>query len=293
MSSDDPISQAWTEHRPFLVDMAFRMLGDIGAAEDAVQEAFFRMLATPAGRIQDERGWLIVVTSRLCLDHIRSARSRRERPEDMAMGGYRDTGSASVDPADRVTLDDEVRLALLVVLERLTAAERVAFVLHDIFQLPFDVIAETVGRQTAACRQLASRARRKIEESRDTGDVSVEPAGHAVLTRRFIAACANGDLAELLAVLDPNVSGEVDTRKGVVVMGPDRVAQNLLRFWSRPGIVMVSHPAAKEPAVLAFAERKLIGVLALTIDDTKIKKVHVYVDEATLEPVRAQLSGGA
>ena len=127
MQSDDQIAQAWTAHRPYLIDLAFRMLGDIGAAEDVVQEAFFRLVQTPIGGVDDARGWLIVVTSRLCLDHIKSAPWRRERPADMAARSYRDSGSAAADPADRVTLDDEVRLALLVMLEHLTPAERVAF----------------------------------------------------------------------------------------------------------------------------------------------------------------------
>src|SRR6266702_7320756 len=132
------ISRAYAEHRPYLVDLAFRMLGDIGAAEDIVQDAFSRLLRADFAEIEDERGWLIVVTSRLCLDQIRSARSRRERPHDsgeiefvtgQAPAPRRDSG----DPADRVTLDDSVRLALLVVLQRLSPAERVVLVLHDIF----------------------------------------------------------------------------------------------------------------------------------------------------------------
>ena len=291
MGSDDQISRAWTAHRSYLVDLAFRMLGDIGASEDVVEEAFYRLVQTPLGSVRDERGWLIVVTSRLCLDHIRSAPWRRERPEDMAARGYRDSGSESEDPADRVFLDDEVRLALLGVLERLTPAERVAFVLHDVFQLPFDLIAETVGRPSAACRQLASRARRKIGESHDGGRAPVEPAGHRVVTRRFIAACANGDLEELVAVLDPNVSGEVDALKDVVVVGADRVARNILRFWARPAIILVSHPVGERPAVLAFVERKLAGILNLTIDGAQITAIHIQVDESALEPLRAQLFG--
>jgi RNA polymerase sigma-70 factor, ECF subfamily len=291
MFSDEEIGQAWTAHRPYLIDLAFRMLGDIGAAEDVVQEAFFRLVQTPPGSVNDSRGWMIVVTSRLCLDHIKSAPWRRERPDDMTVRGYRDNTSASIDPADRVTLDDEVRLALLVVLEHLTPAERVAYVLHDVFQLPFDVISETVGRPSAACRQLASRARRKIRESHEVGRTPVEPAGHRIATRRFIAACANGDLGELLAVLDPDASGEVDARTGLVVHGADRVARNLVRFWARPGIVLVSQPWDGGPAVLAFAERKLIGVINLKIDDARITKVHVHVDESMLKPLRVQLFG--
>lgn len=198
--------------------------------------------------------------------------------------------SNTEDPADRVTLDDEVRLALLVVLEQLSPAERVALVLHDVFQLPFDLIAETVGRPPAACRQLASRARRKVRESRDSGRTPIEPAGHRVITRRFIAAYANGDIDELVAVLDPSVSGELDTREDFVVVGAVRVARNLLRFWSRPGLVLVSQPVDGRPAVLAFAERTLVGVIKLTIsDDRAITAVHVHVNQATLQPLRATL----
>lgn len=292
MSSDYQIGQAWTEHRPYLLDLAFRMLGDIGAAEDVVQEAFFRLVQTPLGGVDDARGWLIVVSSRLCLDHIKSAPWRRERPADMAARGYRDADSAAVDPADRVTLDDELRLALLVVLERLTPAERVAFVLHDVFQLPFELVADTVGRPETACRQLASRARRKIRDSRDAGRAPVEPPGHRVITRRFIAACANGDIDELLAVLDPNASGEVDALKDLVVVGSERVAHNLLRFWSRPGVVLVSQPIDGRPAVLAFDERKLAGVFYLKIsNDYRITAVHIHVEEAVLKTLRAQLFG--
>jgi RNA polymerase sigma-70 factor, ECF subfamily len=292
MQSDDQIAEAWTAHRPYLIDLAFRMLGDIGAAEDVVQEAFFRLVQTPLGGVDDARGWLIVVTSRLCLDHIKSAPWRRERTADMAARTDRDRGAAAVDPADRVTLDDEVRLALLVMLERLTPAERVAFVLHDVFGLPFDLVAETVGRPSTACRQLASRARRKVRESRDAGRAPVEPASHRAVTRRFIAACASGDLDELLAVLDPNASGELDSRKDFVVVGAARVARNLLRFWSRPGLVLVSQPVDGHPAVLAFAERQLVGVIDLTISDSDvITTVHVHTEEASLSPLRAQLFG--
>jgi RNA polymerase sigma-70 factor, ECF subfamily len=289
MFTDQEIGRAWSAHRPYLIDLAFRMLGDIGAAEDVVQEAFFRLVQTPVGTVNDARGWLIVVTSRLCLDHIKSAPWRRERPADMTVRDYRDADTHSVDPADRVTLDDEVRLALLVVLESLTPAERVAYVLHDVFQLPFHVISQTVGRPSAACRQLASRARRKVRASRD--NAPVEPAGHRAATRRFIAACARGDVDEIIAVLDPDASGEVDARKGLIVRGADRVARNLVRFWARPGFVLVSQPWDDGPAVLAFSERKLIGVIALTIEDELITKVHVHVDESTLMPLRAALFG--
>jgi RNA polymerase sigma-70 factor, ECF subfamily len=289
-SQHDQVSDAWKAHRAYLVDLAFRMLGDIGAAEDVVQEAFFRLLQAPIGDINDERGWLIVVTSRLCLDHIKSASSRRERPQDMAERQYGDRGSSSVDPADRVTLDDEVRLALLIMLERLSPAERVVFVLHDIFQVPFDAIAETVGSRAPTCRQLAHRARRKIGASRVSSG-GVESAQNQLVTTAFLEACANGDLGVLLEVLDRDVSGEIDARSGVVVVGADRVGRNILHFWGQPGTVLVAQPVCGQPAVLAFVKRKLVGVLALSIEDRRITKIHVLVRPSILQPLRAELDG--
>jgi RNA polymerase sigma-70 factor, ECF subfamily len=286
----DQVTDAWRANRAYLVDLAFRMLGDVGAAEDVVQEAFFRLLQVPVGDINDERGWLIVVTSRLCLDHMKSASSRRERPQDMSEHGYRERASSAVDPADRVTLDDEVRLALLVVLDRLSPAERVVFVLHDIFQVPYDAIAATVGSRAPTCRQLAHRARRKITESR-MGSSNVEPAEHQLVTRAFIEACSTGDLDALRGVLDRDVSGEIDARSGVVVVGADRVGRNILRHWGRPGTVLVAQPVCGQPAVLAFANRRLVGLLALSIRDDRITKIHVLVRPSTLEPLRAELGG--
>ena len=181
MSTEDSgarIIQAYRDHRPYLTDLAFRMLGDIRAAEDTVQDAFTRLLAANVGDIEDERGWLIVVTSRLCLDRIRSARARRVSTRDSAEIEFTAPPAQGLaDPADRVTFDDEVSLALLVVLQRLSPAERVVFVLHDVFQLPFPAIAQTVGRTAQACRQLATRARQKIAESQQVpGSASPPPS---------------------------------------------------------------------------------------------------------------------
>ena len=132
------IAAAWRADRAYLIDLAYRMLGDIGAAEDVVQEAFLRLDLAEPGEVRDPRGWLTVVTSRLCLDRIRSAHDRRERPSDTAwLDSALSLGRQTVvDPADRVTLDEEVTEALLILLQRLSPAERVAFVLHDVFQLP-------------------------------------------------------------------------------------------------------------------------------------------------------------
>jgi RNA polymerase sigma-70 factor (ECF subfamily) len=291
------IGQAYKDHRPYLVDLAFRMLGDIGAAQDIVQDAFTRLMAARPGEIQDERGWLIVVTSRLCLDQIKSARARRERTHDSSEIEFLAPPPPELaDPADRVTFDDGVRLALLVVLQQLSPAERVAFVLHDIFRLPFDAVAETVGRSPAACRQLASRARQQIAAGPGSARFDIASAEHRLVTEKFIAACATGDLAGLLEVLAPDAWGDVDLGPGVrdvgVFRGAGRVAQNLLRFWGH-GATLVSLPVGGQPAVLAFTGQRLAGVLMFTIRGELIQAIHVVADPRKLDFLRSQLTGPA
>jgi RNA polymerase sigma-70 factor (ECF subfamily) len=293
MPTEQQIRDAWAEHRPYLVDMAFRMLSDIGRAEDAVQEAFQRLSQTNFDAIEDARGWLIVVTSRLCLDIIRSARNRHEQ---VMLGQELESRVDSVaapadvfDPADRVTLDDSVRLALLVVLERLSPAERVAFVLHDIFGLSFDTVAETVGRPEATCRQLARRARLKLDSVDGSRRRTVVTADeHRAVTERFIAACTNGNFTELLAVLDPDASGGVDVRPGVVVHGAELVARNLVRYWGW-GVSLVSLPVLDNACVLAFADRDVAALFSLTITGDRVSKVHVYASPEALAFLRDQV----
>ena len=289
------ISQAYQDHRPYLVDLAFRMLGDIGAAEDIVQDAFTRLMATKLGEIEDKRGWLIVVTSRLCLDQIKSARSRRERAHDASQIEFvAPPPSGLADPADRVTFDDGVRLALLVVLQQLSPAERVVFVLHDIFQMPFDEIAESVGRPIPTCRQLARRARLKIAAGQEAARFDIPSAEHREVTEKFIAACARGDLNGLLDVLAPDAWGEVDlgpdaTRHPPVTVGAEHVARNLLSYWG-PRATLVSLPVAGQPALLGFFDRQLAGVLVFTMRGDVIQAVQVIGDPRKLAFLRAQLA---
>jgi RNA polymerase sigma-70 factor (ECF subfamily) len=286
MPTEQQIKDAWIDHRPYLVDMAFRMLGDIGRAEDVVQEAFQRLSRSDFDAIEDARGWLIVVTSRLCLDVTRSARHRRERPvggPDLAER-YAGTGPGAPDPADRVTLDDGVRMALLVVLERLSPAERVAFVLHDIFGVPFEAVAETVGRPEATCRQLARRARLKLETSDGRRRAAVTPGEHRLVTDRFIAACASGSFDDLLAVLDPDVGGGVDIYPGLVVRGARQVASNLLRYWH--SATLVSLPFVDNPCLIGFVERDVAGLISLTVDGGRVKEIHVYCEPSALAFLR-------
>jgi RNA polymerase sigma-70 factor (ECF subfamily) len=281
--------RAWTENRAYLVDMAFRMLGDIGRAEDVVQEAFDRLSRSDFDAIEDARGWLIVVTSRLCLDVIRSARNRRERPlGDDELGVGADTTGAPADPADRVTLDESIRLALLVVLERLSPGERVAFVLHDIFGVPFDTVAETVGRPEATCRQLARRARQKLEAPEGRRRVEVTRHEHRLVTERFLAACANGRFEDLIGVLDPDVTGWVDLFPDRVVHGASSVAGNLVRYWA--GHSLVSLPLTDHPCLLAFVDREVAALISLRVADERVTEIHVYVRNETLGFLRTRLA---
>jgi RNA polymerase sigma-70 factor, ECF subfamily len=275
-SPSDQVTEAWRSHRPYLVNLAYQMLGDVGEAEDVAQEAFLRLSRADITEIDDVRGWLTVVASRLCLDQVRSARARYERPGEVDQ----QPASRRLDPADRVTLDDEVRTALLEVLRRLNPGERVAFVLHDVFGVPFDTIAETVGRPVGTCRQLARRARAKFTAAQPKFN-EVASAEHQLVTEKFITACANGDIAGLTAVLDPAVWGV-----GTILAdpapppqinhGPHAVATNLLLYLG-PEVTLVSGPAG-QPAVLAFADRRLFAAIVLTIRGRLVTKIEAVAD---------------
>jgi RNA polymerase sigma-70 factor, ECF subfamily len=280
--SKDRVTEAWRHHRPYLVNLAYQMLGDVGEAEDVAQEAFLRLSRADVNEIDDVRGWLTVVASRLCLDHVRSARVRYERPGDPTLEDRWpvDVQPRRLDPADRVTLDDEIRAALLEVLRRLSPGERVAFVLHDVFGVPFDTIAETVGRPVGTCRQLARRARAKFTVTQPKLS-EVASAEHQLVTEKFITACANGDIAGLTAVLDPAVWG-VGTILAdpapppQVNHGPHAVATNLLLYLG-PEVTLVSGPAG-QPVVLAFANRRLFAAIVLTIREGLVSKIEAVAD---------------
>lgn len=272
----EQVSEAWRRHRPYLVNLAYQMLGDVGEAEDVAQEVFLRLSRAEISAIEDIRGWLTVVASRLCLDQLRSARVRYELPGEVA----EQPAPRRFDPADRVTLDDEIRTALLEVLRRLSPGERVAFVLHDVFGVPFDSISRTVGRPVGTCRQLARRARAKFHAAQPKRS-DVAPAEHQLVAEKFITACANGDLEALAAVLDPTVWGA-----GTILAdpapppqinhGPDAVATNLLRYlW--PDVTLVSGPGGG-PVLLAFSERRLFAVIVLAIRESRVAKIEAVAD---------------
>jgi RNA polymerase sigma-70 factor (ECF subfamily) len=292
--AEERVSEAWSSNHAHLTNLAFGILGDLGAAEDAVQEAFARLVAADVEGILDDRGWLTVVTSRICFDKVRSAPRRREF-------GYEDTtletlgnpllSPAAGNPLDRVTLDDEVRLALLVMLQRLSPAERVVFVLHDVFQMPFDTIAQTVGRPAPSCRQLARRARLKLEDGGFVPSDSVDPENQLV-TQAFIDACSGGNVNDLLQLLDPEVAGDVDLgpgdpMTGSINRGSGNVSVNFLRYYG--GATLVEVPSQREPLLLAFDGRRLAGIISLEIRQSRVFKIHVLADPGKLALLDTQL----
>src|SRR5690349_22840693 len=203
MDDTDQLARRYEASRPRLRAMAYRMLGSLSDAEDAVQEGWMHASAAGAEGVANLEGWFTTIVARVCLDMLRSRKSRREEPLDP------DEAMASVEaaegPESEAVLADSVGLALLVVLDTLPPAERVAFVLHDTFGLPFGEIAEITGRSPAAARQLASRARRRIQGSEPDAPASARLARQRQVAEAFLAATRGGDLAGLIAVLDPDV----------------------------------------------------------------------------------------
>lgn len=296
IESNERFADAWTNHHRFLLDVAYRLLGSYSEAEDMVQEAFSRLLRTDLDPIEDVRAWLLVVVSRLCLDQLRSARVKREAyigpwfPEPLLF-----SDGAATDPADVVTMDESVRFALLVVLERMSPAERVAFVLHDVFDLPFEKIAPMVGRTVAACRQLASRARKRVAEEAGSGRFSIDPAEQQRVVDAFIAACAGGDVKMLLPLLDPSVMGWADIGGTLPAVsrpnvGRDLVAERIMRFFGAgSGNTLVARVINGEPSVVALFQGAVVSVLALSFREGLVSRVYVVSDQRKLAHVKQAL----
>jgi RNA polymerase sigma-70 factor (ECF subfamily) len=289
MDTDPRIAEAWRDHRQRLMDVAYRMLGTLSEAEDAVQEAYARLMRNGVDGIDDLRGWLVTVTSRVCLDQLRSAESRRTSyvgpwlPEPVI-----DAPALGIDPADRITLDDSVRMALLVVLEQLSPAERTAFVLHDVFQMSFEDVATVVGRSPAACRKLASRARQHIEAEGEPARFQVDAAEQRRLVERFAAAANSGDLDALLEVLDPDVAGDADTG-GLVPgaarrprVGRDRVATNLLRNVTGRGVEFRVADVNGEPGLVGVWEGRIVAAVVLFTRNGLIHHIHAILNPEKL-----------
>jgi RNA polymerase sigma-70 factor (ECF subfamily) len=287
---------AWNDDRRHLMDVAYRLLGTVSDAEDMVQEAYARLFQADIETITDARAWLTTVVTRLCLDELRSARVRREAyigpwlPEPLLEGA-----EPLTDPAERITLDDSVRMAMLILLEELSPAERVVYVLHDIFQFPFEDVARMVDRTPAACRQLASRARRHLDESRREASRQIDMAEQRRITDRFIAAAESGELRLLMEVLDPAVAGWADLggrveRNREPLVGRDLVAERILRIFGAEGVRLSPVMVNGEPGVLAIREEAIYSVTVLTVSEGRITKINAIADPRKLRHL-APLAG--
>lgn len=209
------LAEQFEGNRPRLRSVAYRMLGSIGEAEDAVQEAWLRLSRADAAEIENLGGWLTTVVARVCLDMLRARRSRREEPlppEPQVAGAN--------DPEREALLAESVGMALLVVLDRLAPAERVAFVLHDLFAIPFEEVAAILGRSPTAARQLASRARRRVQGASEPAETPATP-GHQQLVGAFLAAARGGDFQALLGLLDPEAVLRADTAAVAMGVAPE------------------------------------------------------------------------
>jgi len=277
-----------------LIALAYRLLGTLEEAEDAVQETYlrwYRLSGDERAAIDNPQGWLTRVASRVCLDVLKSARARREQyvgpwlPEPLPFDALSPGGTGPVDPADRITLDDTISTALLVILDAMTPAERVAFVLHDVFALPFPDIATVVGRTPAAVRQLATAARRKVATHRET----VAPVEqHDAVVRAFSAAVSGGDLGALTALLDPSVVLRSDGG-GVVsaainpVTGADRVARFVLGVMvKRPGWELVERPTADGLGFVWRTGDAVMGVINVKVVAGLVTDVWMVVNPGKL-----------
>lgn len=275
MSDENILASRFEADRGHLRRVAYRMLGSPAEAEDAVQEAWLRLSRSDTGTVANLSGWLTTVVARVCLDMLRSRRSRREEPLDQPAA---EAMADKHDPEQELAMADSLGVALLVVLETLPPPERVAFVLHDMFDLPFDEIAPIVGRSTDAARQLASRARRRVKG----GSAGFAPSRerHRSVVEAYLAASRSGNLAALLAVLDPQVVLRADASavpSGVALLasGAETVARRALAgFMPEAQLALVDD----EAAVVVLRDGAPFRVLRFTVRGARVTEIEVLAD---------------
>jgi RNA polymerase sigma factor (sigma-70 family) len=288
MDEHDCLAEQFEANRPHLRAVAYRMLGSLSEADDAVQESWLRLSRSGAGGVENLGGWLTTVVARVCLDMLRSRKSRHEESLDARIPDPIASREAGTDPEHEAMLADSVGLALLVVLETLAPAERLAFVLHDIFAVPFEEIAPIVERTPTAARQLASRARRRVHGAGGRDGVATVP--DADLTRQreivdaFLAAARGGDFDALLAVLDPDVVLRSD--RAAIPSGASREIRGAAAVARRAtlGGARAAQPALVNGAVgVVVAPRgRLLMVLVFTISRGKIVEIDAVADPERL-----------
>jgi RNA polymerase sigma-70 factor, ECF subfamily len=281
MSTAGELVPEFERLRPYLLRVAYSHLGSLGEAEDVVQEAWLRLERAERTEIRDLRAWLTTVVARLAIDALTSARARREHyvgtwlPEPLV-----ETGREDEDLADRVTLDESVSMALLVVLESLTPPERSAFLLHDVFGYSFEQVAGIVGRSPEASRQLAARARRHVEAGRPRYPATVEQQRDVL--EAFLSAAGSGDVDALLALLDPEVEYRSDGGGRVaavaqVLRGAERVASMLAAMAAhyRGAFEAVVVEVNGAPGLLVVEGGDTVSVVALTVDAGRVRAIDV------------------
>jgi RNA polymerase sigma-70 factor (ECF subfamily) len=281
MDEREFLAERFDEHRTHLRAVAYRMLGSATEADDAVQEAWLRLNRSDADEIENLRAWLTTVVARVSLNMLRSRRTRREAPLEVFIPDPMVDPADGTDPEHEALVADSVGLALLVVLETLSPAERLAFVLHDTFAVPFDEIAPIVNRTPEATRQLASRARRRVQGERATPDADIQRQREVI--EAFMAASRDGDFERLVTLLDPEVVVRADFGRGrtTEVRG---IADVLTQAQGYARLGLVGHHAIVNGAAGAVSTRngKPFSVAAVTVRDGKIVAMEFVLDPERL-----------
>jgi RNA polymerase sigma factor (sigma-70 family) len=282
MDERDWLAERFEEHRTRLRAVAYRMLGSLSEADDAVQEAWLRLSRTNTSEVENLGGWLTTVVARVSLNMLRSRKVRREEPIGVRMPDPIVDRAHGTDPEHEALLADSVGLALLVVLETLSPAERLAFVLHDIFAMPFDEIAPIVDRSPEAARQLASRARRRVQGEKTVPDADLDTQRRVV--DAFLAAARDGDFDALLEVLDPDVVLRADLGPAGgsrEVRGAEKVAGQAL-FYARLGLVMKPALINGVAGVVSILDGEPYSIGAVTVRGGKIVEMDILADPERL-----------
>jgi RNA polymerase sigma factor (sigma-70 family) len=281
MDERDWLAERFQQHRPRLHAVAYRMLGSTSEADDAVQEAWIRLSRSDADQIDNLEAWLVTAVARVALNLLRARRTRGEEPLDAHLPDPIVDPADGIDPEHQALLADSVGLALLVVLQTLTPAERLAYILHDMFAIPFEQIGAILDRSPEAARQLASRGRRRIRGAGTTPDA--DPAAQQHVVAAFLAAARDGDFDALVTVLDPDIVVREDSGSGTIV--EVRGAQNVARratTVSRLGVV--ARPALVNGVAgwVAWLDGEVYAVAALTVQQGRIATMDILLDPARL-----------
>jgi RNA polymerase sigma factor (sigma-70 family) len=284
MDEQEWLAQSFEEHRSRLRAVAYRMLGSVSEADDAVQDTWIRLSRSDSSQVENLGGWLTTVVARVCLNVLRSRRTRREEPLAPHMPEPVIDPEAGMDPEHEALLADSVGLALLVVLQTLAPPERLAFVLHDMFAVPFDEIAPIVDRTPEATRQLASRARRRVQGSAPVGDADL--AQQREVVKAFLAAAREGDFDALMAVLDPDVVLRADSGPGlpgatVEIHGAAEVAGRALTY---ARLQLLNRTALVNGAIgtVAYRDGEPFSVGGITVRAGRIVAIDILADPERL-----------